>query len=211
MIEKLKIFNYEILKHKIPPHLYGDVLLNDSVNRIFTKKEIINEKCEVPEKIGKGYSTIRFGNHYVTSLKNISPLLNYISKFILDNYYKEKDANKKILFTRMWLNKIYKNCSGKCHVHGTKNYSAGTAIFYFNAPQNGSKLIILKENIGDEKVTKTHKNITHYIEVKSGDLIVHTQDAPHAVSEHLSDEPRICLVLDFVLSAPSSMLGQPSL
>lgn len=203
MIEKLKIFNYEILKHKIPSHLYEDALLSDSVNKIFTKKEIINKISRsserVPEQVGKGDSTVGFGIHHVTSLKNISPLLNYISKFILDNYYKEKNANKKILFTRMWLNKIYRNCSGKCHVHGAKNCISGTAIFYFNAPKNSSKLIILKENIGDEKVTKIHKNITHYIEVENGDLIIHAQDVPHAVSKHLSDEPRICLVLDFML------------
>jgi len=204
MIEKLKVFDYEIIRHKVPIDLYNDAALMEDVNKVFAKEEVVAKGNRSPEKVGEGYSTAGMGERYVTNLKNISPLLNYVSKLILNSYYEEKNYNRKILFTRMWMNKIYKNCSGKCHVHYSGNDLSGTAILYFKAPKNGSKLIILKEDIGDEKVTEIHKNISHYIEVEDGDLIIHNQNVPHAFSKHLSDNPRTCLVLDFELKSEST-------
>jgi len=204
MTEKLKVFDYKIIRHKVPIHLYNDTALMEDVHKIFAREEVTTRGNRSPEKIGEGYSTAGMGERYVTNLKNISSLLNYVSKFILSNYYEEKNSDKKILYTRMWVNKIYKNCSGKCHVHRSGNDFSGTAILYFKVPKNGSKLIILKEDIGNEEVTEIHKNISHYIEVEDGDLIIHTQDVPHSFSKHLSDDPRICLVLDFELKSKST-------
>lgn len=199
MTDKLKIFNYDIVKHKVPIHLYNDSLLKEDIINIFSKKEILEHGGNSKEVIGKAHSTCGFGNHYVTNLKNINPLVNYISKIILKKFY-DNIKNGKIIYYRIWMNKIYKNCSGKCHTHDEyEGNHDGTAIFYFNVPENGSKLIILKDNI-QSSVTKEHKDISHYIEVKSGDLIIHSKNLPHAFSKHMNDDPRICFVFDFGIS-----------
>jgi hypothetical protein len=193
MINKLRIFNYDILKHKVPIHLYNDSLLKEDINNTFSKKRVLENGDKIEEILGKGYSTCGLGKHYVTNLRNIDPLLNYISQIILKEFY-ANIRGKKILYHRIWMNKIYKNCSGKCHTH--EGYNDGTAIFYFNVPKNGSKLIILKENI-QSVVTEEHKDISNYIEVKSGDLIIHPKNLPHAVSKHMSNDPRVCFIFDF--------------
>ena len=191
--EKLKIFNYNIIKHEVPIHLYNDSLLKLDIINTFNKKQVLENGINSKEKLGKGYSTCGLGKHYVTNLRNVIPLLDYISQIILKKFYNNK-KNIKIFYTRMWMNKIYRNCSGKCHMHESDN--DGTAIFYFNVPENGSKLIILKNKI-DSDVTEKHKDISHYVDVKTGDLIIHRKNVPHAISEHMSDNPRICFVFDF--------------
>ena len=202
MIEKLKIFDHEIIKHKVPSNLYDDIELKSSVDKLFAKKEVVS-KWQIPtEQMGEGVSTVGMGNRYIINLTNVSPLLTYISKFVLKNYFGEDYLNEEILFTRMWVNRIYKHCSGKCHVHYSGNDVSGTAIFYLDVPKNGSKLIILKQDIGDIIVEKVHDDLAHYLDVESGDLIVHTQVTPHAFSEHLSDDPRTCLIFDFEIKPP---------
>jgi hypothetical protein len=193
--EKLKIFNHNIIKHKVPIHLYNNILLKQDIIDTFNKIQILKNGSNSEEKLGKGYSTCGLGNYYVTNLKNITPLLNYISKIILKEFY-NNTKNTKIFYDRMWINKIYKNCSGKCHTHEGSN--DGSAIFYFDVPENGSKLIILKNKI-DSAVTEKHKDMSYYVDVKTGDLILHRKNVPHAVSEHMSDNPRICFVFDFKL------------
>lgn len=200
MIEKLKIFDFNIIKHEVPVHFYSS-LLKEDIDNVFFEREVLCNEEVIEEKIGQGYSTVslrRFTDgDYVLKLANIKPLIDYINKFVLENYYGTQDSEAQIIYNRVWMNKVHKNSCGKCHTHNYDDPSGGTAIFYFNVPQNGSKLVILKEDIGDEKITKEHKNIAHYIEVKTGDLIIHTANTPHAVSEHMSDEPRICFIFDF--------------
>ncbi len=195
MLEKIKMFNYEIIKHKVSLYLYNDDFLKKDIENTFNSKFVLNNGIFSSEIIGKGYSTCGLGSVFVTGLTNIDPLLNHISQIILKEFY-NNTKNSKILYTRMWMNKIYKNCSGKCHTHEGDN--DGTAIFYFNVPDNGSKLIILKNKI-DSDVTEKHKDISHYVDVKTGDLILHRKNVPHAVSEHMSDDPRICFIFDFKL------------
>lgn len=202
MTEKLKIFDYDIIKHEVPVHLYDDDLLKEDVFNTFSKKEILEKRNKPKETSGKSYSTCKLGNHYVTNLKNINPLLDYISQIILKKFY-NGIKDKKIDYHGIWMNKMYKNCSVICHTHDRN--SDGTAIFYFNVPKNGSKLIILKDNI-QSAVTEKHKDICHYLEVKSGDLIIHQNDLPHAVSKHMSNDPRICFVFDFGLSKNKNLL-----
>lgn len=201
----LNIFDYELVVHQIPKNFYEDVLSNNTLDNIFNSKEIANRGKNSPEKNGEGVSTCGLSKRYITNIKNINPLLNYISECILKTYFKlQTFENKKIIFTRMWMNKIYFGCSGKCHVHNSKYSNSGTAIFYSHVPENASDLIILKKDIGRKNITKIHESISHYLKVKSGDLIIHSPSVPHGVSQHNNKEPRICFVFDFHLEDDSN-------
>ena len=76
MIEKLKIFDHEIIKHKVPSNLYDDIELKNSVDKLFAKKEVVS-KWQIPtEQVGEGVSTVGMGNRYIINLTNVSPLLS---------------------------------------------------------------------------------------------------------------------------------------
>jgi hypothetical protein len=162
---------------------------------LFNSEIVLTKGNETVEQTGKAYSTVGLSNRCILNLSEINPLIDYISASILKGFYGDFDCNKKILYDRMWINKMYKNCSAICHVHNG-DYNDGSAIFYYNVPKNGSKLIILKNDIGGE-VKKCHEKISYHILVETGDLIIHKKEVPHAVSKHMNNIPRICFVFDF--------------
>lgn len=187
----LKIFNNNIIIHKVPKNLWNNNDLKLDILNTFNQKNILDTPPPKESVGGKAYSTCKFNNNIVLNLKNIWPLLNYINDFII----KYNPHAESISYTRIWMNKTFENTEGKCHTHNGTN--DGTVIFYFNVPKNGSDLIILKEDIGPRIVSKEDKKISYNISVKSGDLIIHPKNVPHAVSKHNSKEERICMIIDY--------------
>lgn len=193
-VEVTNVFNYTIFKHNVPSYLYNKRSLKEDVNKIFESEMVKEQGSQSLERTGKAYSTCGLGIEHITNLQDVKPLLNHITKCILENFYDESDSHSKILYTRMWSNKMYKGCEGACHTHEGDN--DGTAIFYLNVPKNGSKLVILKYDI-KRTLKESDKNIAHFINVKTGDLVFYDKKVPHSVSKHMNDEPRICFVFDF--------------
>ena len=191
-VETLKIFDFNILKCKIPKYFYDSKSLKESIDKTF----MYDDWEPVFQQVGKAYSTSTYGGiKSVTNLNDVDALIDVISFTILKNFYKGNAITDKITFNRMWMNKMFKGCQGKCHSH-FYGVDGGSAVFYYDVPTNGSKLIILKEKI-DGVVEKKHDKIAHYIPVETGDLIIHHSSVFHAVSEHMSDSCRICFVFDF--------------
>lgn len=201
-IENLKIFDHEIINHKVPKHIYNSKSLQKSVDKIFENKKIINESQNVLQNSGKIFTTVssNFKNNITTNLKDINPLIEYISFFILKNYFKVDSDDVKVIYDKMWINKNFLNSSVKSHVHAHDNRNRGTAIFYLNAPTNSGKFIVLKENIGiNVDIDENHNDVAHYINVETGDLIIHSNKVFHAVSKHMNSDPRISFIFDFYL------------
>ena len=94
---------------------------------------------------------------------------------------------------RTWANKMFLGSKVTPHTHdvvpGTTerntNNARGVAIFYLQLPEQSSDLVFIQ----DED--------TIYANAKEGELIFHTKDILHSVTEHESDIPRICLVFEF--------------
>lgn len=204
-VEKLKIFDYTIIKSKIPKFLYDDDLLRDDICKHFEKVKKSKSCVTAYETDGSAISTVVMQNKdlMLINLKNITPLINYISHIILIKFFQKNPQENLIIFNKMWMNMSFLNSSVNCHVHDQKHLNSGTAIFYFNVPKNGSELIILEKNIGNNSVAQHHKKISHYIKVMTGDLVIHSSEVPHATSKNMCNEPRICLVFDFVLKENS--------
>lgn len=194
-MKAINVFDHNIIKHEVPSYLYSSKLLESDVDKLFNSDFILQNGNKSLEKCGKGYSTCDFGSDLIINLSDISPLFEYISSFII-KYFDSSSKKEKILYTRIWANKVYKDCLGECHVHGGIN--DGSAIFYYKCPNNSSDLIILKNKI-EGIVKDEHKDVSKYIKVKPGDLIIHDKNVPHAISKHMSEDPRICFVFDFKL------------
>ena len=192
-IKIFKIFEHEIIKCKISKYLYESLRLKKSIDEVFNLEQVLNASG-IQEQNGKIVSTIGLGSEYVINLQDIFPLLTFISSIILKVIYGDENTSQKIYYRRMWMNKMYKDCSVKCHDH--LGMSDGTAIFYYEVPVDGGELIILKNSI-DEDISSEHDDIAHYMKVETGDLIIHRCDVPHAISKHMSNNPRISFIFDF--------------
>jgi len=133
------------------------------------------------EQNGKSYSTCGMNSDIILKMPGLQNLIQWISFNILEYSYLFTEKNvSKIEYKRVWTNKIFEGCYGNWHTH---DYFEGVvSIFYFQVPENSSKLLV--EN--DE------------IEVKTGNLILHHSKLPHAVSKHMSEEPRICIVFESI-------------
>jgi hypothetical protein len=193
-VEKINVFDHDILKLKIPSEFYQSLYLKQDINDLFDSNLILTKGLFSREQRGVAYSSCPIGdNSLVTQLTDVSQLINHITELVANQFY--NDPDKQIVYPRIWVNKMFKNCSGICHTHQTPGID-GVCVFYYNVPENGSKFIVLKKNINGE-VTEDHKDISHYIQVKTGDALIHKNTVPHAVSEHMNDDPRICFVFEF--------------
>lgn len=111
---------------------------------------------------------------------------------------KNEFVGTNITFTRTWVNKIFEGCSGACHIHPSEN--SGVAIFYLSAPEGSSDLVIINNGVEGTPHTNYKLEDTFYLPVKTGQLVVHKPETPHAVSEHKSSEPRVCLIMEFKIT-----------
>jgi len=72
-------------------------------------------------------------------------------------------------------------------------------ILYLEAPEGSGKLAIIDDDRENLRCTDFDQDKVHYITVKPNMLICHGSDVNHAVSEHLSDERRICVIFEYII------------
>jgi hypothetical protein len=113
--------------------------------------------------------------------------------------------NQSAELTINWMNIMYKNSFGNCHTHHDESEpdtaQKVVAIFYLQAPKDSASLLVVKNTrdystMGVSPFTIPADEI-YPIPVTTGDLIIHKVDLPHAIDKHLSEEPRLCLVMEF--------------
>jgi uncharacterized protein (TIGR02466 family) len=154
----------------------------------------------VPHKVGHLESST-----YVTA-KNLLPLnqkgaedlKQWIRQTLLDNSHHFVDFQPKdVLLDNSWTNVMYKGSSVKLHVHDAKNSCA--SILYMDCPSDGGQLGFVGEDIVDSQ--KLH--LSDYADLQrfifnnqNGDLIMYPSNLAHGVTTHMSNSPRICIVID---------------
>jgi hypothetical protein len=163
-----------------------DLLLNIPQVRNRIKNSNASDCGEVLTSVGHDYSDL-------TELPGISTLMEWINQEIL----KTNQFAKDIQFTKSWCNKMYKGSEGLFHNHFYHEIKPDfVAIFYIQAEGDCANLVFYQD-------AKLHSHYYDYDEnkmvkicSKSGMLVVHSPEIPHAVTEHKSDIPRICLVFE---------------
>jgi hypothetical protein len=175
-----------VIAHCDDENLYKPV--TDMINYVFDRPEVIY-RGKVTEQEGSALTTSGMNSEIVLSMPGVENLISWIEKSLVDTSSNfANDKVKGVRFTRAWMNKMFKGCSGKIHTHWNpeKKESGVVSIFYFDVPENGSKLLVHLD--GNEQE----------IEVHTGDLIMHDDKLPHSVSEHKNDKPRICIIFESV-------------
>jgi hypothetical protein len=181
----------------IPKEEYFSKELDDVV-----KDFLMKYFSTVIEQVGYAKCTIEYREEFLKET-NFDKLVEILSKKILEcKVLFGKENADFILLRDFWINEVFKGCSGKIHAHGTQ-YDAkenSVAIFYYKVPKNSSHFVIIEDDAFDREKLEVEEYSFHEksnIKVNEGDLIVHSSDLLHGVSEHQSDESRICFVFNF--------------
>lgn len=147
----------------------------------YLNSEEVARKSNARESKGATLTTARLDPSWMINIRELDPLLDWVGKELLSASYTIRGKKyKAIEFRRAWANKMFKNSSGDWHNH---SFDGIVGIFYLNVPSNGARLL-----------TKEMEFLN-----KTGDLLIHDGDFDHAVSTHLSEEPRIVLVFEALL------------
>ena len=210
-MEKITAFNNSIYKFNIE-----DDNLNvldtwiESAKYELNRPEIFSQQFCISDKGTDGEVTI-----WSTFGTPVKSFFDFEKSEILLNWVKQKthEISPELGFNNYhsvdltidWMNIMYKNSFGNCHTHDdvsepdTKQKIV--AIFYLQAPENSADFLVIKNtkdysSMGISPFTIPKQEIFP-IRIKTGDLIIHKVDLPHAVDRHTLDEPRICLVMEF--------------
>ncbi len=132
----------------------------------------------------------------IQMLPGLENLIGWVEKQIMlvaPNFVDYTPTGFEFDLKRTWANKMFKGSKVLPHTHDVisetgernTNDSRIVSIFYYQLPEGSSDLVFMQDN---EVVNA---------DVKEGELVFHTKDILHAVTEHKSDIPRICLVFEF--------------
>jgi hypothetical protein len=180
-----------LIKVNIPREKYFSPELDQNLKSMF----LDFPENKVGEAKGRTKSTGAYPNHLLKVGKFRETFESLIISYATVYASLIGKISNKIIISRVWANEIYKGTSGLVHNHLDCD---GIAVFYYKAPKNSSHFVIVHSEITKgldiENYSLYEKS---YIKVEDGDLILHDSKTYHGVSEHLSDESRICFVFNF--------------
>ena len=193
-MEIIKCFGYELYKSQCDKLVYNNSELLSAVDKLLSTE---HAKLNNPvQRQGNALSTVS-SDINVLHMPETHPLFEWIVSQVMTIKEYETKNRYSLNVTRHWANRIFKDCSGLCHTHPPR--VDGVAIFYLKVPDNGSKLVIIDNGTDGSKYLDYTKEKCHYISVKSGTLVIHKPNVPHAVSIHNSEDPRTCLIFEFTI------------
>jgi len=194
-VNKISAFHHNLYSFSISD---PDVdLLRKNLDSMFNNSKIKYGHYRGGEVVGSGKSTISTPNS-ILRLNGIDTLISLVKDCI-----KQVDPTKcinsdDIIFESIWANRNFKGSTVKVHRH-PKNLE-NVCIFYIDVPEKDcADLVVVKSGVPQTLLDNYPESEKVYIKVKTGDLIMHSPDVLHAVSEHKSDYPRTCIILNYFI------------
>ena len=207
------IFNHSVFIKKINNldqfEKHRNTFTNQIVNmanHLATHTDNVNLASDV-ETRGKLTTTV--GRHNGVWLILDLPAFKLLEKVLLPSVIEARDsifknaAATNLKLSRAWNNVNYKNSYTVSHNHNVLDTNMLACIFYLEAPEYSGKFAIINEPLNDKTInlscTDFDQTKVHYINVEANMLICHAGDVTHAVSEHLSDQRRTCVIFEYIL------------
>jgi len=188
------IFDYKLCQFHCNDNLFRTPELLASVEDIFKNQEL--DTSLNGHLIGQGIST--FGNSTQDLLKTngITPLIEWIKVQILNAAeFLGHHGVQSVDLYQAFTNKLYPGCSGKVHNHTASGH--GVVVFYFQQPQFGSELVLVKDGFIGADLENFKDQDKHHLKVKQGDLIIHETRTWHGVTVNNGSTPRIVFVFEY--------------
>jgi hypothetical protein len=197
-MKTLNAFGHKVLHaHCTIPELYTNDDFVFGIQTVFELAELKTRNIESLNLLleGKGLTTEVIPYLGPANLSGSADLNKWIKQECAEFF--NVDA-KRVKISTSWMNKLNYGSQGRCHNHeGSETLGpdpTAVAIFYQTNPVNGSDLIFIQ----DGEYGKYHTDYPEYEKLyftpTTGDLIVHDPSMWHAIGEHRSEEPRICLI-----------------
>jgi len=179
-----KVFNTHIVRTKcenVEWYKNSTALIN--LERLFK-----HHSKNAPQIVGEIETTVT-SPIPIQMLPGLENLMIWVKQQIMNAapYFVDfKPSGFEFDLKRTWANKMFlgSKVTPHTHKHNTDN-TRGVAIFYLQLPEQSGDLVFMQE-----------ENLI-YANAKEGELIFHSRDILHLVTEHKSDIPRICLVFEY--------------
>ena len=140
-----------------------------------------------------GYQT-----HTVLDEKITKILGKYIPQAMKDF----TSSNFKYRIMNLWINENYKYSHNTLHFHGMSLFSG---VYYYKVPKNSGDLVFQRNDAtafldyGNILNSKDY-DTTYKIEPEPGMLVIFPATYLHAVSQSMSDKPRVSVAFNFNIS-----------
>ena len=178
--------------------IYRSSNYNPTYNKLILEElEVCKQQKGVVKSNVGGFQTPDIKNKKVleeTSQLVVTHLSNYLS-IIQDTQLKPVN----IRLGNCWINENYQHSSNTIHTHAGSSFSG---VFYLKTPVNSGKLEFYNENSPVNLMSPHYSSYisgssdfhsVHMVTPKINDIIIFPSYLKHAVSQSMSDEPRISL------------------
>lgn len=202
---------HNIFGHNIYIKEFEDLGKFEPYRKVFTNQLINLGHCYVDNT--KHYPGIQKRGNIISSVTNVKDFQNLFGLSLLTAVLKPAIIEarqlmcknmkiKNVSLYRAWHNINYKNSYVVSHVHDNLTTKLKTQVFilYLEVPENSGKFAIIDDDRADLRCIDFDQDKVHYITVKPNMLICHDSKVNHAVSEHLSDEKRICIIFEYIIT-----------
>lgn len=207
-----EIFGSPVITVQCPDSIYQNPELTKSVEQILDLPTVKNRwRSDVGDSHkGSGLTTV--GQPYIdlAYLPGAKQLTDWISEQLLlvRPIMAPGKTGSRIHYKRSWTNRLYRGGQGMCHNHtradayiqergdyNEENFCPdAVAIFYVDVPEGSSQLVLINNGIPD--LPHTAFTEKHFMTHTAGQLVIHSPQVWHAVTEHQSDSPRNVYVFD---------------
>ena len=191
-MKHIRYCEHNLFIYQLDPNLVlNDWQFDAELNKAFNQANI---EC-IEANIGL-YQTI---DSVLFKIPGFIKLMDYLYPVVNEVKYKYHITKPILSIRRFWANKIYKGCESSTHVHSSVTYDSCDFIglFYYQADNLASQLILTELDTCGLKDIDIPKDKKQYIQVCPGMFLFHPPELVHAVSKHMSEQPRICFVFEF--------------
>jgi len=155
-----------------------------------------------PNSIGIIQSTLQHGINFFY-LKDFSKLWKILYPYFQEFAEHIIGHKRDIGIARIWSNRMLTGSQVTIHKHdtGVQKFSVDfVGIFYYSTPENSSKFVLVDSRYEEAKRTTPLNNIPekykYEISVSKGMLLCHHKGDFHGMTEHLSLDPRISIIIE---------------
>jgi hypothetical protein len=165
-------------------------------------KEVNLIKKKYPEGGHNWYDTNKVyntnGTYNLYENKKFRPLLKWIDNCVKE-YCEKLQVHSDTYLKNAWLNIYKKNQGQEYHDHNTSSISA---VFFLKGSIKSAKILFTDFN------NKINLKINNYIDINStvwkvpfseGTLIIFRADTVHGVEQHLLNEERVSIAVNYVM------------
>lgn len=134
------------------------------------------------------------------TIDGVRRLIDHLQTTALDYVHLYSATATNLEFSYYWINLTFKGCEIRNHTDKNLDHSKRLVItFYPRAPKNGAELTFIHSSSGGEWVSDCDTKDQVKINIDQGDMVILDTYALHAVSEHRTDEPRMCIAVEFII------------